>query len=893
MPISSSFPTDPSEILDPEVRWYPGADVSPEEVAKLMPPLVSEIRQHVHNWRKAGYPEVSQTSRDLLRHWFGTEHLQRGAESNEVFRYYFAQREAVETAVWLFENQKAFKPNDLIRYSARSELSVSMFEENWPRYVFKLATGAGKTKVLSLLIAWSYFHSLYEDDSALSKNFLLIAPNIIVLDRLRTDFDGLAVFFSDPVLPPSGWGGRNWRGDFIPQLHIQDDVGPISPNGNIFLSNIHRVYGTHEESDGVENVKDFFLGASPRTDTSGSGRLSARLSQLEDLVVLNDEAHHIHDSSLAWFRAIEELDMALRRRTRGRGLALQLDVTATPKKSSGAVFPQTVSAYPLVEAIRQGVVKTPVLPDENSRNSLEIQPSSRFSEQYSDHIKLGVIEYMKYYEKLASSGKKPILFIMTMTTEQADEVSEYLQSAYPLFHQKTLVIHTNAQGEIKEKSAKPAELNFLRQASREIDSNNSPFLAVVSVLMLREGWDVRNVVAMVGLRPYSSDSKILPEQTLGRGLRRMFPGDVKERVSVVGTPAFLDFVEQIQFEGVELDLRPMGQDSEYRGPLVVEVEPEKRAKRLGPLDIELPILSRRIRREHGTLGDLDVGGFSFRPLQLREYKRHASREIVFLDIDTQDVAWRTNLNQEIPVTSQAVLSYLVNVIFQKLRLVGEKEVLYEKLKEFVTNHLFGHIVNLDSESVIRNLAEVEAQKTVIDTFSKAINSLTLRDQRGSTMVGMLKVSDARPAVVKNQEFVLSDKTLFNRVVGDSRLELQFAQFLNGCDDVQTFAKNHVSVGFKIEYVNSQGEISNYLPDFFVKLTTGQVFIVETKGLADVETHRKWDRLVKWCDDATDSNEKGTVFSPLYVSQEDFYQFSAGINSFERLASMLRDSRPAK
>jgi type III restriction enzyme len=278
---------------------------------------------------------------------------------------------------------------------------------------------------------------------------------------------------------------------------------------------------------------------------------------------------------------------------------------------------------------------------------------------------------------------------------------------------------------------------------------------------------------------------------------------------------------------------------------------------------------------------------------LQEFKAEDSREIVFLDIDTQEVAWRTNLNQEIPITSQAVLSYLVNVIFQKLRLVGEKEVLYEKLKEFVTDHLFGETVNLNSESVLRNLAQVESQKVVQDTFSKAINALTLRDQLGSNLVGTMKISEARPAVVKNQEFVISDKTLFNRVVGDSRLELQFAQFLNGCDDVQAFAKNHVSVGFKIEYVNSKGEIANYLPDFFVKLTSGQVFIVETKGLADVETHRKWDRLVKWCEDATDANTTGNVFSPLYVTQEDFYRFSAGVETFERLAGMLRDSEPAK
>ena len=117
-----------------------------------------------------------------------------------------------------------------------------MFAEDWPRYVVKMATGAGKTKVLSLLIAWSFFHKLYEADSLLARNFLVIAPNIIVLDRLRADFDGLKIFFNDPILPSNGHEGRNWRDDFQITLHIQDDVRVVRDVGNIFLTNIHRVF---------------------------------------------------------------------------------------------------------------------------------------------------------------------------------------------------------------------------------------------------------------------------------------------------------------------------------------------------------------------------------------------------------------------------------------------------------------------------------------------------------------------------------------------------------------------------------------------------------------------------------------------------------------------------
>src|SRR6185437_7574307 len=112
-----------------------------------------------------------------------------------------------------------------------------------------------------LLMAWSYFHKLYEAGSDLARNFLLIAPNIIVLERLRTDFDGLKIFFNDPVLPENGYAGQNWRDDFQIALHIQDDVRVVRPVGNLFLTNIHRVYlgETNEPSLEDEDLTDYFL----------------------------------------------------------------------------------------------------------------------------------------------------------------------------------------------------------------------------------------------------------------------------------------------------------------------------------------------------------------------------------------------------------------------------------------------------------------------------------------------------------------------------------------------------------------------------------------------------------------------------------------------------------
>ena len=117
-----------------------------------------------------------------------------------------------------------------------------MFTEEWLRFVIKMATGAGKTKVMSLVVAWAYFHKKYEKDSKLAKNFLLITPNVIVFERIRNDFAGLKIFFSDPVLPENGYQGQNWQDDFQVTLHLQDDLRNVSDTGNIFLTNIHRVF---------------------------------------------------------------------------------------------------------------------------------------------------------------------------------------------------------------------------------------------------------------------------------------------------------------------------------------------------------------------------------------------------------------------------------------------------------------------------------------------------------------------------------------------------------------------------------------------------------------------------------------------------------------------------
>lgn len=168
MSLHPDFPTSPYSLLIPEQRWFP-ADEALRDTAyeKLLPPLVAKVREEVFAWRAKGYVGASTTSVALLRHWFETEHLIENADGSlSPFRYYYAQREAVETVIWLFEVRRAREKYDLLRFDASGAVSSGMFDEDWPRYVVKMATGAGKTKVLSLLIAWSFYHKLYEQASS-------------------------------------------------------------------------------------------------------------------------------------------------------------------------------------------------------------------------------------------------------------------------------------------------------------------------------------------------------------------------------------------------------------------------------------------------------------------------------------------------------------------------------------------------------------------------------------------------------------------------------------------------------------------------------------------------------------------------------------------------------
>ena len=878
MALHKDFPKDPYAILDPSIRWFPADEILREKgFDKLIPPLVATLRKKVREWRNKKYEDASETSKALLNWWFKEEHIIYNKDGSSYnFRYYFAQREALETVIWLYEVAKVKDKYDLIRYNSTGILSPQMFTEDWLRFVIKMATGAGKTKVMSLVVAWAYFHRLYEPDSDLAKNFLLITPNVIVFERIKNDFAGNRIFFTDPVLPDNGYQGQNWQDDFQITLHLQDDLRGISDTGNIFLTNIHRVFESdvNEANEEDEDTSEYFLGDKPVIKTNDSiVDLGMIVRDIDELIIINDEAHHLHDPKSAWVKSILDIDNRLKQK--GTKLSLQLDLTATPKKNDGSIFVQTISDYPLVEAIHQRIVKQPVVPDEASRGKLKEKQSALFSEKYRDFINLGVEEWKKAYREHKKTNKKAILFIMTDDTKNCDEVAEYIETSFADLKSAVLTIHTNKSGEISENVSgkNKDELNILRKQANNIDSLDSPYKVIVSVMMLKEGWDVKNVTTIVGLRPYASDSKILPEQTLGRGLRRMYFGreDIDEYVSVIGTPAFMDFVESIKGEGVLLEKRLMGSGSKPITPMVVEVDKDNPKKDIEKLDIEIPVMSPRIQREYKNLADLDVSSFGNKKVKIKTFSEQEKREIVFKDIVDEKVHHTTILTGDIEPNHQSVIGFFAQAIMRELRLFGCYDILFGKVKDFIENYMFDSSVNLSDLNLLRNLSEVEYIKLIKDIFKKGINELTIRDKGDAEIKNYIKISEARPFVVNDKPFFIPQKSVFNRIVGDSNFELEFSAFLEKCDDIISFAKNFQNKeanALRIEYKNAEGFIANYYPDFFVKRDTKTVFIIETKGREEEDDKLKFSRLVKWCEDVNSRQTKMT-YKALYVKQEDF------------------------
>ena len=235
---------------------------------------------------------------------------------------------------------------------------------------------------------------------------------------------------------------------------------------------------------------------------------------------------------------------------------------------------------------------------------------------------------------------------------------------------------------------------------------------------------------------------------------------------------------------------------------------------------------------------------------------------------------------------RSVIGYFAQTIMKDLRLVSGYDVLYGKVKAFVQEELFDRAVELEDPNTLRNLSELAATKTLIESFKKAINALTVRDKGDAEIRDTIKLRQTRPFVAKDQGYLVPKKSVFNRIIGDSQLELRFAAFLENCaTEVVSYAKNYLAVHFKLDYVNADGDISNYYPDFMVKLSDKRIVIVETKGQEDLDVPLKMARLRQWCEDIN-RVQSDVRYDFVYVDEESFEKYKPA--SFRQLLECFQE-----
>lgn len=850
--------------------------------------IANNLRSAIHDWREAYYVGVSDTTRQLLTHWFERPHRIKTAEGEEFeFRYFFCQREAIETLIYLKEVRRLDYLSQIVdefggEDAGIAALGITEEEDAWSRYAFKLATGTGKTKVMSLGIVWSYFHALRESDSLMPRHFVVIAPNLTVYERLKEDFGDGKIFDADPLIPPE------WRGDWNMSVVLQDEASGAVTGGVVYLTNIHRLYDIPKRKSKKEEETYSFMGPSvskARALDTGAA-LRDRITSHKRIMVLNDEAHHLWDPDSAWNEAIRYLHETVKSRTGGEVVA-QLDFTATPKDNSGRLFKHIICDTPLGEAVDGGLVKTPVIG--KGDKSLSEEPSDNAAYRYDRHLRLGYARWLKSKKEWEKSGKKALLFVMCEDTKAADEIATRLNTddTFKELNERTINLHTNLKGKLKKVGRGPnarvefveseseitdEDLKALRKLSRELDDNSSQYYCIVSVLMLREGWDVRNVTSIVPLRSYTSKANILPEQTLGRGLRRITPPGTQganEIVTVVEHPAFASLYRQeLAQEGFLIEIV----DIDRIPSTTISIYPDSTRKDIKALEIEIPTLAAGYKTlpklEGLTIEDVKKGFGKYKPLPLGS-KGAEDIEYEGRHLFTGEVVEKMKIHLPLLEFGMGAVSYYVKQLEQICKLRGLHTALAPLVQTFLEEILFTEKSNLFDPSLASRLGDSDVAEHIRAVFVPLIRQKTTTVEErvpGEKPQYMSEWKTYQATHSERHPALEAQRTLFNLVPCNRSLEVALTNYAEKAGDVAAFAKNGGPQCLRIDYLAGGGRLAFYTPDFFIRTTEGIYYLVETKGREDVDVPRKARAAMAWCESATSESCK---WEYLYIPEGIF------------------------
>ena len=836
--------------------------------------LVNELRNAVFTWRK-NYDGATPTTKRLLQFWFNEDHI----VNNEPFKFWFCQREAIETLIYVYEVMKKRNFIDMARdFGAGPIQGYDPSYDQYPLYAFKMATGSGKTFVMALSIVWQYFNHKKENKNDYSSKFLLIAgEKNVIYDRLTRDFKDGKIFRDLPIIPPE------WQEEFDLKIILKDDPINVIPEHVLFLTNIQQLQERKGKKEEVEEYVDnvLVLEDVEKYDIYQENRIKEVLSSCPNIVILKDEAHHIYSFEKAWKQILLGLNKNLAFQ-HGKGINMELDFSATPKTETGALFPWIIVDFSLKEAIETNIVKLPL--KGIVKNAKEIA-SKKAVERYRAWIDAGIRRWREYKKNLEPLSKKPVLFFQCPENEEADEVSEYV-NFIPDLKGKVLLIHTDSTGNIQKKDLEPARkvATFIDEPEKITHDSELKELfpdgveAIVSTMMLNEGWDVRNVNIIVGLRSYTSKRKVLPEQVIGRGLRKMFPeedANIEKSINVlevIGPSGLMDILEDLENqEGIKFADFDAGKSLNLTTIFVDENKLNK--------DIEIPILSPRILIREFELDEMEIDNLP--SLNLLLENKVLEMEYVAVDMLKGLEVIKRKWDLPVPQDSKSVIAYYTDLILKQLKIGGAFSSFYPVVKKYVVEKLFTEKVDIGDPRVLYKLSSPEVQEQLIKLFVNTFKDMTFIE-REPDKKDTIKLSDTLPFVWSKLVYP-ANKSVFNYVPCDNDFEINFAKFLDRAEDVMSFSKIVPKIGFFVEYRDSEGNLRLYYPDFVVLTDKNENMIIETKGREDVDVAHKDRRIGLWCEDAT--NLMGSTWSFMRVDQEDFEKYR--FKSIKEIVSALR------
>ena len=859
--------------------------------------VVNELRNEVRGWREAGYPGTAGVTRRLLEWWF-ERNEERRAMAN---RFFFCQQEAVETVIYLYEVQgrrKMPETGDLLRYA------------------LKLATGTGKTVVMALFITWSALHKRKVSGSSLSANFLVLVPNLTVRDRVSgvPRGDGLDsrgehnLYDGFDIVPPE------YREECRPNVLVRNWQGiPLTGKREDWIGE-----GQVPLEDGRFIPQSVLRAMQRRARQDPNAAVRRMLGGWRDLVVINDEAHHVYgekrtkkgeDSGyIKWSRILERVSKAAR-------LPLVLDLSATPWYGSGSPKPEgtlyewLVSDFSVYDAFESGLVKVVRLPDPDEQGHVyldlwDLVNGAKTKEEFVRACKGAIASiyssWKKDFEEWAglldfARGPSPVLLCVVDSAKSASWLFEHMTREYELLrnpddndrtHWMTIQIDSKVFDADKGNEAVTREMVNTVGSKGKLGEH---VRAIVCVNMLSEGWDVKSVTHILGLRAFGSP--LLTEQIIGRGLRRtnydILHQSLDERLD--GGEETVDAFG-IPFVGFPVEKRKRARTGTW-GEDLHWIEPD--AKKV-KFRVTVPNVRSWAVGVTESLADLmrveDMPQIQLNPketppnVHVRPVVGGAPEAIMTLD----------EVRKEWPVVRTAFL--MAEELFQETNPGTAADLgigpTFDELLDVSRRYLDSRVSTMEVGGIQSDRRDVGIyywRRQALDALDTAIRGAASAGVKAVPIHGNPEWLDT--ANLRRFQWTGSvangKRCHTNKVPCHTNLEKHFADFLDRSKDVIRYFKNE-RLGFSVTYYESNRP-RQYFPDFIIAARNADgrevMWLAETKGEIRPNTALKSEAARLWCEKM--SGTKYGQWRYLFVPQRQLEAaLSAGVKSLAALEERL-------